>query len=302
MGAIGRGPFENDAALEWLEIAVGADLDAAAREALGAAIGGGYLGVDEGSVAVAAAALLAAALEDAPNAVPRSAREALGAWMPNEELPSLAIRALDAVSGPSSELASLWSGDEGWRSGIERLSQRLQRPKENVRASGRPRESRVDAERSKPRKRAKIRLKVGDLFEVPLGDGRFGFGHILRANFVGFYAVESRERMPIDEIIKQPVAFRIVCLTDMIENGTWPILGNVTPPAPMNATMRVWRTDALGKRFGYEWRADGATEEVAVNREFVRGIEKKKIWDSRTVPRRLNAFLRGEVFPGIEIG
>lgn len=147
-----------------------------------------------------------------------------------------------------------------------------------------------------------MKPKIGDVFELPLGEGRLGYGQVLRGNFVGFYAVESRERLPIDEIIKQPVAFRIVCLTDTLEDGTWPILGNATPPSAMNALMRTWRTDAVGKRYGYEWRSDGAPEEVPVDREFIRGVERRRTWDSREVPRRLNTLLRGEPYAGIEIG
>jgi hypothetical protein len=124
MGAWGHGPFDNDAALDWLQGAV-EELDAAIRSALGTAVAGGYLEVDEGSAAVAAAALAAAALDGDTRVVPERARGALGAWTPDDEVRSLAVRALEAATGAASELASLWSADEAWKSGIADLLGRL---------------------------------------------------------------------------------------------------------------------------------------------------------------------------------
>lgn len=291
MGAWGHGPFDNDAAQDWIGEIVEDDLDAAVRSALEVPLRGGNLELDEGSIAVAAAALVAAALDGETSAVPKNTLSRLSAWKPADELRSLAVRVLDVVSGASSELASLWSGDDAWRASMGRLRTRLQLKNAKRPTAG-----------AAKQKKGKIQPKVGDVFELALGDGRLGFGHVLRGGFRGFYAVESPQRLPIDQIILQPVAFRIVCLSDALENGTWPILGNAVPPPAMNAPMRTWRADALGKRYGYEWHPELLVEEEPVTREYVRGVERCDIWDSREVPRRLSAFLRGEPYPGIVIG
>src|SRR2546427_8804091 len=90
-------------------------------------------------------------------------------------------------------------------------------------------------QRSEPHMaRKKIKLKVGDVFEIPLGDDHLAFGHILPWNLVGFYAVRGDRRLPLEDIVRQNVAFRAVCMTDAVEDGRWPLLGNVPPPAAMN--------------------------------------------------------------------
>ena len=45
------------------------------------------------------------------------------------KLRGLAVRAIEAVSGPSSELASLWREEDSWRSSVARIAERLSRQK-----------------------------------------------------------------------------------------------------------------------------------------------------------------------------
>ncbi len=130
MGAWGHAVFDNDAALDWLA-------DAASRGAAVVAAGafeaadGDYLDVDAGSSLIAAAALVAAALDGDETDLPPSARALLQDGRAVADLANLGAQAaagLRRVLLPSSELASLWkSGQEGdaWRASIERLIARL---------------------------------------------------------------------------------------------------------------------------------------------------------------------------------
>ena len=61
MGAWGHGSFQNDSAMDWLDELPGSDR-AMVREALERVVGAsGYVEVDDGSAALAAAELIAAA-------------------------------------------------------------------------------------------------------------------------------------------------------------------------------------------------------------------------------------------------
>ena len=114
MGTWDAGPFGGDTAADFAgdlnELAL-AERPSAIREALEAVIGEtGYVDSDEGAVAVAAAALVAA---QCPGGDPADS-----VYGPDEQVPelpvdlrSLAVKALDRVVGPDSELDQLW--DEG---------------------------------------------------------------------------------------------------------------------------------------------------------------------------------------------
>ncbi len=126
MGAWGRGPFANDAALDWLARvrANPAALAAAFEEACDAP----YLEVDEGSSAVAAAAVLALAVDGDAADLDEPARELARTVRADAALRARAVAALDAVVAPTSELRSLWddaAAGADWRESIARLRARI---------------------------------------------------------------------------------------------------------------------------------------------------------------------------------
>lgn len=127
MGTWDASPFGNDTAADFagdLDELAAEERPSAIREALEAVIGEtGYLDSDESVVAVAAAALVAA---QCPGGKPVDS-----AYGPDEQVPELpvdlrplAVKALDRVVGPDSELEQLWDegdGGEEWRTEISRL-------------------------------------------------------------------------------------------------------------------------------------------------------------------------------------
>ncbi len=143
---------------------------------------------------------------------------------------------------------------------------------------------------------------VGDIFEIPLGDGKRGYGHVLIRNLVGFYAIASDERRSVEDIVREPVAFRVMCMKDAIRDGRWPVIGNVPPPAAMNEPTRFWRTTAPEFIFLHPWDPDVPHDEVRVSRSEIHGVEKGMIWNTIGIVNRINAFLRGEPHPLVETG
>lgn len=132
MGTWGDGPFQNDAALDWLSEAESRGVEAV-RDALHRAAstpGDVYLDVDDGAPAIAAAVLVAAASGHGREALPA---QALG-WLDRfasevaaEDL-ALARRAVERVVARNSELASLWAGhgpESGWHQRARALLSQL---------------------------------------------------------------------------------------------------------------------------------------------------------------------------------
>jgi len=129
-GAWGDGSFDNDDALDWAAACASSKSTSPVRDALEGALRGKYLEAPEGSAAVAAAEVVAAARGKANPKLPPE----LAAWIkrqPAQELSRLAPlaeKALTRVRDPkTSELRQLW--DEGkpadWLRAIADLESRL---------------------------------------------------------------------------------------------------------------------------------------------------------------------------------
>jgi hypothetical protein len=126
MGAWGAKAFENDSALDWF-----AELEnggvAVLREALDAAASStDYLEVDEGSAAIAAAEIVAAAASGKRDRLSNDA----AAWLDGNARAisaddrALAKRAVQRVLGEDSELCQLWDDngpDNEWRADVRGL-------------------------------------------------------------------------------------------------------------------------------------------------------------------------------------
>ena len=134
MGAWGPGVFENDDAADWvweleddedgsvIEAALSAVVDTPRNEVVESG---------DASNAVAAAEIVASAIDNATTSLPTEATEWIkrNAHLVTPEVRDLARRAVDRV-GASSELQQLWesAGDPAWAGSIGALHARLQVP------------------------------------------------------------------------------------------------------------------------------------------------------------------------------
>jgi hypothetical protein len=131
MGAWGVDPFDNDDAADWAAEFEGLDRGAGLRvleAALAGANGTGYIEAGEGSLAVAAAQVVAWLLVP-PEAVPSPYSAAAVAWTlrnggsPSRAMIDAARRALGRVRSEESELAELWgeTADDRWQLDLQRI-------------------------------------------------------------------------------------------------------------------------------------------------------------------------------------
>ncbi|SDS88941.1 protein of unknown function [Pseudarthrobacter equi] len=127
MGAWGFLPFENDDALDWMDELDGGDTDFVRRAVT--AVGDGYVEAPEGSVAVAAAEVIAASQGTPAGNLPENVADwvtAHGRGITAEDV-ELALEAVQRVAGEESELAELWddADEPEWRESVDDLSERL---------------------------------------------------------------------------------------------------------------------------------------------------------------------------------
>lgn len=127
MGTWDSGPFDNDATADFLAETNGS---ASALESLlrrcADTPADGYLDVDDGQPAIAVCELIALGfgygnIDAAPSKV-RAIASRLG---PNEKLRLLALRALQRIRAPRSEIASLWAHEPAFDARLANLVDRL---------------------------------------------------------------------------------------------------------------------------------------------------------------------------------
>ena len=132
MGAWGLGNFENDAALDWIYGLEQSDSFSAVREALDAvSLSGEYIDADAGSMALAAAEVVAAMMDNPAATLPDEVFDWVSAHSSLDATPLLdqVSQVVSAIrSSPQSELRELWLETdefEAWENLVDDLLQRL---------------------------------------------------------------------------------------------------------------------------------------------------------------------------------
>src|ERR1700727_1282723 len=99
----------------------------------------------------------------------------------------------------------------------------------------------------------RITPKVGDVFEIPLTSGAHGYGHVLSAVLLGYYDVATEAALPLDDVVKLGVAFRLQTSAKALKEGNWPIIGNARPPLAMAAPISFWSGNGPDFLRRYDW-------------------------------------------------
>jgi hypothetical protein len=219
LGTWGGNTLENDAAIDFLD-----DFWSSRRrwhsvtKALEALNAEDQPDVDLGGRAIAAAEVVAAAIGTPSGDM----KEAILAWAvshppPNlQELLSLCGHALSKVQEQGSELNQLWedSGARGqWLGTLRDLEKRLSSPNTSVLAP-----------ELAPKPRKRIRVKVGDIFQISLPNGSFGYGRMHGdLNFFIYQDTSDKPNCPPSG--SRQFKFYGFGLDEELRSGTCPIVG-----------------------------------------------------------------------------
>ena len=136
----------------------------------------------------------------------------------------------------------------------------------------------------------RIRRTVGDVVVIPLRDGSFGYGIVLKAPEMAFYNCRSSQILSLSEIVCFPAIFRLLIQDEFIKNGSWPIIGR-TPlsndfliPQPYF----VWGPFQARPFITYD-----GSETIWSTPEQCQGLERAMIWCPEIVSERLCDSLTG---------
>ena len=106
----------------------------------------------------------------------------------------------------------------------------------------------------------KRRVKIGDVFEIPIDDARVGYGQVVARHFsllfiVVFGSAYSRTSKPsVVAIVADTVRFAAQSLDAKIWHGDWLVVGN-TKPDSGSIGLPVYKSTALpsGEWFVQSW-------------------------------------------------
>lgn len=71
-----------------------------------------------------------------------------------------------------------------------------------------------------------FQITIGDIFAVPLGDGRYGYIRAYHDPFFAIFNIVSNNILDVDVLRGVPIIEEASILTDEIENKEWPYIGN----------------------------------------------------------------------------
>lgn len=165
------------------------------------------------------------------------------------------------------------------------------------------------------------RPRVGAVFGIPVGDGRFGIGQVLSYDHLNLYyvavlraIVSDTTALSVDHALRAEVECLVGCTLEGVELGLWPALGEL-PPAGQSLPRPCYLivTPEGGKQvvsFDGSRKREATPVEAALLRprtthssgilvDAVRAIAGQRAWDERLGAIRMSAIAeQASVCPG----
>ena len=73
-------------------------------------------------------------------------------------------------------------------------------------------------------KKRKKRVKLGDIYAIPLPNGMYGFGRVMRDAGIAIYKYTSNNVEDVSQI--EEYQFIVGVYKDVLQGGTWTVVGN----------------------------------------------------------------------------
>jgi hypothetical protein len=130
----------------------------------------------------------------------------------------------------------------------------------------------------------------GDLFSIPLSDGRIGYAQWLADGTACIYLAADSEVHPIDRVATLPMAFRVLVFKDTLSRFGWSKIGVAPVPAEHSVPQRYVKKDPLSGQVSLYFEG----KEVPATLAEVRGLETLAVWAHPHIVERLEAQLAGK--------
>lgn len=142
----------------------------------------------------------------------------------------------------------------------------------------------------------KKRSNRGDILAVNLGDGYFSFAHVLKPPLIAFYDYRSDRVLPVDDIVKLPVAFSVWVMSYALDKDFWPAIGHASVDHIDEAPL-FFKQDSMDGSLVVT--SDGGSELPATYEQCSR-LECAAVWDPNHIVDRLNDHFVGRANRWVE--
>lgn len=139
-------------------------------------------------------------------------------------------------------------------------------------------------------KKIRIRRNPGQVFKVPLGEGKYGYGQTTSYNCAFFDYQDHGEITDLKDLLKHTVIFRVGVAHYAITDGIWPVLG-VLPVDPALEKEEDPFTYNTLKQTYLIWNT--GTDRVPATPEEIYNLECFASWGPEHVERRLRDHFAG---------
>jgi hypothetical protein len=124
---------------------------------------------------------------------------------------------------------------------------------------------------------------------VPLGKGWHAYAWTLPEADFAFFDLRTRSALPVEEVVRHPIAFRVAVHKPAYNIGRWQRVGKAQPPPALLAPTPTFIRDLLNGEYSIYLLGD---IRPATRAECL-GLERCAVWDPEHVEDRLRDHFAG---------
>ena len=134
---------------------------------------------------------------------------------------------------------------------------------------------------------SRIIIKPGNVYSIPLDDGRFAYAQALDSTEFAFFDVATVKELSADEAISHPLMFRIWVHKSSLK--TWNKLGKATISETLSKQIPRFKQDALNGKLSIYLNG----QETPASLEEVKGLGCAAVWEGPHIVSRISDHLAG---------
>lgn len=145
----------------------------------------------------------------------------------------------------------------------------------------------------------KVREKIGDIFQINLGDGIFGYGQVVSKVEYAFFNFFNDGSIPnFSDVINSNILFGISVDRYVLHDGLWPIIGRFNVSEVALKKQSFFSHDRFTNEYTI-WTSEG---QYPATPEEIQDLECFASWSHKSVEQRLRDHLAGRPNYDVESG
>jgi len=135
---------------------------------------------------------------------------------------------------------------------------------------------------------SRIIVKLGNVYSIPLDDGRYAYAQALESPEFAFFDVATEMELSAEEVTSYPLMFRIWVHKSSLK--TWNKLGKAKISEPLSKQVPRFKQDALNGKLSIYINE----QETPASLEEVKGLECAAVWEGSHILSRISDHLAGQ--------